>query len=84
MEEGQLDKAAAGAANLIASDGNGGSSPTEPTLPESGPGSKMEKPDSWTSDKVIPINDGTGTTIPLPDGFDYVGGRQKYRIGNFR
>ena len=74
MEEGEMDKLAEEYANIMASEGGGGSSPTEPTLPETGPGSRMEKPDSWTSDKVIPINDGTGKAIPLPDGFDYVGG----------
>ena len=74
MEEGAMDKLAGEYANIIASEGNGGSTPTEPTLPETGPGSRMDKPDSWTSDKVTPINDGTGTAIPLPDGFNYVGG----------
>ena len=67
MEEGQLDKAAAGAANLIASDGNGGST----NLPA---GTEVAKPDTWTSTKVTPISDGSGNTIPLPDGFYYVGG----------
>ena len=34
----------------------------------------MKAPDTWTSDKVIAISDGSGNVIPLPDGFYYVGG----------
>ncbi|MCI9366222.1 MAG: hypothetical protein HFJ54_06815, partial [Clostridia bacterium] len=35
---------------------------------------KPQKPEEWTSDKVIPIPDGKGGVIPLPDGYYYVGG----------
>ena len=37
-------------------------------------GSEVEKPDNWSSNKVIPIADGNGGTVPLPNGFYYVGG----------
>ena len=32
------------------------------------------KPSTWTSTQVTPIADGNGGTVPLPDGFYYVGG----------
>ena len=37
-------------------------------------GTEVTKPENWTSDKVTAIADGEGNTIPLPDGFYYVGG----------
>ena len=78
MGEGQLDKAAADAANLIASEGNGEVTPPKPEAPETTPdtpvGTEIKAPDTWTSDKVTPISDGSGNAIPLPDGFYYVGG----------
>ncbi len=44
-------------------------------------GTKVDdKPAGWTSTKVIPILDGGGATIPLPEGFYYVGGNIKTGI----
>ena len=78
MEEGEMDKLAEEYANIIASEGNGGSTPTEPEVPEITPdtpvGTEVKAPATWTSTKVTPISDGSGNAIPLPDGFYYVGG----------
>ena len=38
-------------------------------------GQEVAKPSTWPEDdKIIAISDGEGTTIPLPDDFNYVGG----------
>ena len=37
-------------------------------------GDVVEKPGNWTSTEVTPIYDGNGGTVPLPNGFHYVGG----------
>ena len=39
-----------------------------------GVGDTVAKPESWTSTQVTPISDGNGGTVPLPNGFHYVGG----------
>lgn len=39
-----------------------------------GAGTEVAKPKSWTSTQVTPISDGNGGTVPLPNGFHYVGG----------
>ena len=70
-EEEDLNRLTAEFANVMA-DGSGEVTPPDPEVPVAG--TEVSKPDTWTSDKVTPINDGTGTAIPLPDGFDYVGG----------
>ena len=52
-------------------DSNGGGSDT-PTKPVAG--TTVTKPGTWTSSQVTPIADGNGGTVPLPNGFYYVGG----------
>ena len=37
-------------------------------------GTTVAKPGTWTSSNVTPIADGNGGTVPLPNGFYYVGG----------
>ena len=37
-------------------------------------GTTVAKPGTWTSSQVTPIADGNGGTVPLPNGFHYVGG----------
>ena len=37
-------------------------------------GTTVAKPGTWTSTEVTPIADGNGGTVPLPNGFHYVGG----------
>ena len=37
-------------------------------------GTTVAKPGTWTSSQVTPIADGNGGTVPLPNGFYYVGG----------
>lgn len=39
-----------------------------------------EKPETWTSTKVVAISDGNNGVIPLPEGFYYVGGDIKSGI----
>ena len=39
-----------------------------------GAGDTVAKPEKWTSTQVTPISDGNGGTVPLPNGFHYVGG----------
>ena len=51
--------------------GSGGGSDT-PTKPVAG--TTVTKPGTWTSTEVTPIADGNGGTVPLPNGFHYVGG----------
>ena len=51
--------------------GNQGGSDT-PTKPVAG--TTVTKPGTWTSSQVTPIADGNGGTVPLPNGFYYVGG----------
>ena len=53
--------------NEIISGNTGGSNPTAGTV-------LATKPSTWTSTQVTPIADGNGGTVPLPDGFYYVGG----------
>ncbi len=49
--------------------GGGSDTPTNPTA-----GTTVAKPGTWTSSQVTPIADGNGGTVPLPNGFYYVGG----------
>ena len=49
--------------------GGGSDTPTKPTA-----GTTVAKPGTWTSSQVTPIADGNGGTVPLPNGFYYVGG----------
>ena len=51
------------------SSGGGSDTPTNPTA-----GTTVAKPGTWTSTEVTPIADGNGGTVPLPNGFHYVGG----------
>ena len=51
------------------SSGGGSDTPTNPTA-----GTTVAKPGTWTSTEVTPIADGNGGTVPLPNGFYYVGG----------
>ena len=37
-------------------------------------GTTVAKPETWTSSQVTPIAYGNGGTVPLPNGFHYVGG----------
>ena len=37
-------------------------------------GQIVKKPSNWTNENVIPISDGKGGTVPLPNDFYYVGG----------
>ncbi len=58
--------------------GSGGGSDT-PTKPGGGTtnhtaGTTVAKPGTWTSTEITPIADGKGGTVPLPNGFHYVGG----------
>ena len=53
--------------NEIISGNTGGSNPTAGTV-------LATKPSTWTSTQVTPIADGNKGTVPLPDGFYYVGG----------
>ena len=55
-------------ANEMAEYDEDGSS-TNPTA-----GTTVAKPGTWTSSNVTPIADGNGGTVPLPNGFYYVGG----------
>ena len=72
-ETNTLDDYASYIGNYL--DGKGGSSgggsdtPTKPTA-----GTTVAKPGTWTSSQVTPIADGNGGTVPLPNGFHYVGG----------
>ena len=72
-ETNTLDDYASYIGNYL--DGKGGSSgggsdtPTKPTA-----GTTVAKPGTWTSSQVTPIADGNGGTVPLPNGFYYVGG----------
>ena len=71
-ETNTLDDYASYIGNYL--DGKGGSSggsdtPTKPTA-----GTTVTKPGTWTSSQVTPIADGNGGTVPLPNGFHYVGG----------
>ena len=72
-ETNTLDDYASYIGNYL--DGKGGSSgggsdtPTNPTA-----GTTVAKPETWTSTEVTPIADGNGGTVPLPNGFYYVGG----------
>ena len=78
MEESEMDKIEEEYANLTASEGNGEVTPPEPEAPEITPdtpvGTEVKAPNTWTSDKVTPISDGSGNAIPLPNGFYYIGG----------
>ena len=71
-ETNTLDDYASYIGNYL--DGKGGNSggndtPTNPTA-----GTTVTKPGTWTSSQVTPIADGNGGTVPLPNGFHYVGG----------
>ena len=63
------------------SSGGGTTTPTptpEPELPDVTPtttaGTQVKKPSTWTSQKVTAIADGKGGIVPLPNGYNYVGG----------
>ena len=67
-ETNTLDDYASYIGNYL--DGKGGNdTPTNPTA-----GTTVAKPGTWTSSNVTPIADGNGGTVPLPNGFHYVGG----------
>ena len=67
-ETNTLDDYASYIGNYL--DGKGGSdTSTNPTA-----GTTVAKPGTWTSTEVTPIADGNGGTVPLPNGFYYVGG----------
>ena len=67
-ETNTLDDYASYIGNYL--DGKGGSdTPTNPAA-----GTTVAKPGTWTSSQVTPIADGNGGTVPLPNGFYYVGG----------
>ena len=51
---------------------NSDSTPEPPSIPTAG--TIVTKPDDWTSTEITPIADGKGGTVPLPNGFYYVGG----------
>ena len=59
--------------NEMAQDNNNdsdtGNNSTKPAA-----GTTVTKPGTWTSSQVTPIADGNGGTVPLPNGFYYVGG----------
>ena len=59
-------------ANEIASRANGNGGTGGDTNPEAG--TEVNKPSDWTSTQITPIADGKGGTVPLPDGFYYIGG----------
>lgn len=42
--------------------------------PTTSAGTRVKKPNTWTSTKVIAIADGKGGLVPLPNGYYYVGG----------
>ena len=69
-ETNTLDDYASYIGNYL--DGKGGSSGGESTNPTAG--TTVAKPGTWTSSQVTPIADGNGGTVPLPNGFYYVGG----------
>ena len=72
-ETNTLDDYASYIGNYLAgkggSSGGGSDAPTNPTA-----GTTVAKPGTWTSSQVTPIADGNGGTVPLPNGFYYVGG----------
>ncbi len=49
-----------------------------PELPDITPttpaGTEVKKPSTWTSEKVSAIADGKGGIVPLPNGYNYIGG----------
>ena len=69
-ETNTLDDYASYIGNYL--DGKGGSSGGDTKDPTAG--TTVAKPDDWTSTEVTPIADGNGGTVPLPNGFHYVGG----------
>ena len=70
-ETNTLDDYASYIGNYL--DGKGGSSGDDkPSYPAAG--TEVDKPDDWTSNNVTPVADGKGGTVPLPNGFYYVGG----------
>ena len=69
-ETNTLDDYASYIGNYL--DGKGGGSGGESTNPTAG--TTVAKPGTWTSSQVTPIADGNGGTVPLPNGFHYVGG----------
>ena len=62
------DSTKPGAGNTVEKPDNEGDS-TKPAA-----GTEVAKPEKWTSTQVKPISDGNGGTVPLPNGFHYVGG----------
>ena len=55
-------------------DGKGGNQGGDDTPTKPVAGTTVTKPGTWTSSQVTPIADGNGGTVPLPNGFYYVGG----------
>lgn len=51
---------------------------SKPELPDITPttpvGTEVKKPSTWDSTKVTAIADGKGGVVPLPNGYNYVGG----------
>ena len=68
-ETNTLDDYASYIGNYLDGKGGGSDTPTNPTA-----GTTVAKPGTWTSSQVTPIADGNGGTVPLPNGFYYVGG----------
>ena len=68
-ETNTLDDYASYIGNYLDRKGGGSDTPTNPTA-----GTTVAKPGTWTSSQVTPIADGNGGTVPLPNGFYYVGG----------
>ena len=68
-ETNTLDDYASYIGNYLDGKGGGSDTPTNPTA-----GTTVAKPGTWTSSQVTPIADGNGGTVPLPNGFHYVGG----------
>ena len=68
-ETNTLDDYASYIGNYLDGKGGGSDTPTKPTA-----GTTVAKPGTWTSSQVTPIADGNGGTVPLPNGFYYVGG----------
>jgi len=53
---------------------SGGTTELPDITPTTPAGTQVKKPSTWTSEKVIAIADGKGGVVPLPNGYNYVGG----------
>ena len=50
------------------------STPIPTPTPTTPAGTEVKKPSTWTSEKVSAIADGKGGIVPLPNGYNYIGG----------